>query len=86
MNKDVTTQLGHESLRLFIADQWEVFVHLHALYSPRTALRTFIPRKDQIVMCGQYLRVILEKLTVAQLVPRLMESEYIIVSTRFPLS
>jgi hypothetical protein len=29
-------------------------VHLHALYSPRTALRTFTPRRDQLVMCGQY--------------------------------
>jgi hypothetical protein len=30
-------------------------VHLHALYSPRTALRTFTPRRDQLVICGQYL-------------------------------
>jgi hypothetical protein len=29
-------------------------VHLHALYSPRTALRTFTPRRDQLVICGQY--------------------------------
>jgi hypothetical protein len=28
-------------------------VHLHALYSPRTALRTFTPRRDQLVVCGQ---------------------------------
>jgi hypothetical protein len=27
-------------------------VHLHALYSPRTALRTFTPRRDQLVICG----------------------------------
>jgi hypothetical protein len=27
-------------------------VHLHALYSPRTALRTFTPRRDQLVMCS----------------------------------
>jgi hypothetical protein len=31
----------------------ESSVHLHALYSPRTALRTFIPRRDQLVICGQ---------------------------------
>jgi hypothetical protein len=30
-------------------------VHLHALYSARTALRTFTPRRDQLVICGQYL-------------------------------
>jgi hypothetical protein len=29
-------------------------VHLYALYSPRTALRTFTPRRDQLVICGQY--------------------------------
>jgi hypothetical protein len=29
-------------------------VHLHALYSHRTALRTFTPRRDQLVICGQY--------------------------------
>jgi hypothetical protein len=29
-------------------------VHLHALYSPRTALRKFTPRRDQLVICGQY--------------------------------
>jgi hypothetical protein len=29
-------------------------VHLHALYSPRIALRTFTPRRDQLVICGQY--------------------------------
>jgi hypothetical protein len=28
-------------------------VHLHAMYSPRTALRTFTPRRDQLVICGQ---------------------------------
>jgi hypothetical protein len=28
-------------------------VHLHALYSPRTVLRTFSPRRDQFVICGQ---------------------------------
>jgi hypothetical protein len=27
-------------------------VHLHALYSRRTALRTFTPRRDQLVICG----------------------------------
>jgi hypothetical protein len=30
-------------------------VHMHARYSPRTALRTFTPRRDQLVICGQYL-------------------------------
>jgi hypothetical protein len=30
------------------------FVHLHALYSPRTALRTFTPRRDELMICGQY--------------------------------
>jgi hypothetical protein len=29
-------------------------VHLHALYSPRTALRTFTPRRHQLAICGQY--------------------------------
>jgi hypothetical protein len=29
-------------------------VHLHALYDPRTALTTFTPRRDQLVICGQY--------------------------------
>jgi hypothetical protein len=28
-------------------------VHLHSLYSPRTALRTFTLRRDQLVICGQ---------------------------------
>jgi hypothetical protein len=27
-------------------------VHLHALYSPHTALRTLSPRRDQLVICG----------------------------------
>jgi hypothetical protein len=29
-------------------------VHLDALYSPRTALRTFTPRWDLLLICGQY--------------------------------
>jgi hypothetical protein len=29
------------------------FVHLRALYSPRTALRTFTPSRDELVICGQ---------------------------------
>jgi hypothetical protein len=29
-------------------------VHLHALYSLRTAIRTFTARRDQLVICGQY--------------------------------
>jgi hypothetical protein len=29
-------------------------VHLHDLYYPRTALRTFTPRNDQLVICGQF--------------------------------
>jgi hypothetical protein len=29
-------------------------VLLHALYAPRTALRTFIHCRDQLVICGQY--------------------------------
>jgi hypothetical protein len=28
-------------------------VHLHALYSPCTELRTFTARRDQLVICGQ---------------------------------
>jgi hypothetical protein len=28
--------------------------HLHALYFPRTVLRTFTPRRDQLVTCGRY--------------------------------
>jgi hypothetical protein len=31
-------------------------VHLHALYSHRTALRTFAPRRYQLVICGLYVR------------------------------
>jgi hypothetical protein len=30
-------------------------VHLNTLYSHRTAQRTFIPRRDHLVICGQYL-------------------------------
>jgi hypothetical protein len=30
-------------------------VHLYALYSPRTALRTFTLGRDQLVICGQYM-------------------------------
>jgi hypothetical protein len=29
-------------------------VHLHALYSPRTALGRFTPGRDQLVICGRY--------------------------------
>jgi hypothetical protein len=29
-------------------------VHLHAFYSPRTAIRMFTPRRDQLVICRQY--------------------------------
>jgi hypothetical protein len=29
-------------------------VHLHALYSPCTALRMFTARRDKLVICGQY--------------------------------
>jgi hypothetical protein len=29
-------------------------VHLHALYSLRTALKSFTPRRDQLVIYGQY--------------------------------
>jgi hypothetical protein len=29
-------------------------VHLHALYSPRIALRTLTPQRDHLVMYGQY--------------------------------
>jgi hypothetical protein len=28
----------------------------YALYSPRTALWTFTPRRDQLVICGQYVK------------------------------
>jgi hypothetical protein len=56
-------------------------VHLHALCHPpppRSALRTFTPRRDQLVICGQYSRsispprsvVLHEKLIVVQLVKR----------------
>jgi hypothetical protein len=30
-------------------------VHLRGLYSPQTAVRTFTPRRDQLMICGQYL-------------------------------
>jgi hypothetical protein len=33
-------------------------VHLHALYSPRTALRTFTTRRDQFMICGQYVTIL----------------------------
>jgi hypothetical protein len=37
-------------------------VHLHTLYSPHTALRTFTSRRDQLVICGQYVAtVVLER-------------------------
>jgi hypothetical protein len=29
-------------------------VHLHALYSPRTALRMFTPRRDHLMVCLLY--------------------------------
>jgi hypothetical protein len=29
-------------------------VHLHALYSPRTALRMFTPRRDHLLFCLLY--------------------------------
>jgi hypothetical protein len=29
-------------------------VHLYALYFPRTELRTFTSRRDQLVICGHY--------------------------------
>jgi hypothetical protein len=29
-------------------------VHLHDLYSPSTALSTFTPRRDQLVICVQF--------------------------------
>jgi hypothetical protein len=32
----------------------ESSVHLKALYSPRTAQRTFTPPEDQLVICGLY--------------------------------
>jgi hypothetical protein len=35
-------------------------VHLRALYSPRTALRTFTLCGDQLVICGQYSDLYLE--------------------------
>jgi hypothetical protein len=31
-------------------------VHLHALYSARTALRMFTPRRDHLLVCLLYLR------------------------------
>jgi hypothetical protein len=40
-------QLGYESTK------WKSSVHLHAFNSPRTALMTFTPRRDQLVICGQ---------------------------------
>jgi hypothetical protein len=38
---------------LFLANR-KSSVHLHALNSPRIALTTFTPRRDQLVICGQY--------------------------------
>jgi hypothetical protein len=50
----VKTMKHYVSLSL---TNWKSSVHLHALYSPRTALRTFTPRRDQLVVCGQYYTV-----------------------------
>jgi hypothetical protein len=46
-------QLRCESLRLLIADQQEVFRPPASFILPRTALRTFTHRRDQLVICGQ---------------------------------
>jgi hypothetical protein len=32
-------------------------VHLHALYSPRTALRMFTPRRDHLMVCLLYMEL-----------------------------
>jgi hypothetical protein len=50
-------QLGYESLRLLIADQYEVFRPPACFALPPSAVRTFTPpppRRDQLVICGQY--------------------------------
>jgi hypothetical protein len=31
-------------------------VHLHALYSPRTALKVFTPRRDHLMVCLLYVK------------------------------
>jgi hypothetical protein len=41
----------------FLLTNRKYSVLLHALYSPRTALRTFTPRRDQLVICGHYPQV-----------------------------
>jgi hypothetical protein len=41
-------------------------VHLHALYSPRTTLRTFTPRRDKLVICGKWLTFVLSVADVPQ--------------------
>jgi hypothetical protein len=43
-------------------------VHQHALYSSLTALRTFTPRRDQLVIWGQYLTQFLHCMWVLKLI------------------
>jgi hypothetical protein len=48
-------------------------VHLHALYSHRTALRAFTPHRDLLVICGQYIpwrHVLTQMMSVGNVVRR----------------
>jgi hypothetical protein len=47
-------QLGYESLRIFTLTSKKSSIHLFALYCRNTALRTSTPRRDQLVIYGQY--------------------------------
>jgi hypothetical protein len=50
---DVCSQAMNHYVSLSLTNR-KSSVHLHALYSPRTAVRTFTHRRDQLVICGQY--------------------------------
>jgi hypothetical protein len=62
MNKAVTMQSKLPGVCSWAMNQYVFLsltnrkssVHLHALYSLRTALRTFTHRRVQLVICGQY--------------------------------
>jgi hypothetical protein len=50
---DVCSQAINHYVSLSLTNR-KSSVHLHALYSPRTALGAFTPRRDQLMICGQY--------------------------------
>jgi hypothetical protein len=50
---DVCSQTMNHYVSLSLTNR-KSCVHLHALNSSRTALRTFTPRRDQLTVCGEY--------------------------------